>query len=308
MIEFKKAVYKDQIPTQYRRNPFIEALPPIKNEDDLYMDMLKAPFYSVDEIEQPKEAKQYSLNKIFAYFQPLDMHTKYAYKLDGMIREGYVGRNPLKRINPALTAENPLDNSDDYDSVKSAAFVGISGIGKTTSTKRILKMYDQVILHEELDSMLQVVWLKVECPLDGSLKQLCINFFVEMDNILGTHYHEKYGKPRNSIEDMVVMMTKVASIHNLGILIIDEIQNLNEAKSGGAKKMLNFFVTLNNTISVPTLLIGTLKAKRLLQQDLRQGRRMDGPGEDWERLENDAIWEYFVEGFGNTLGYETTRN
>lgn len=297
MTKFKKAVYKEQIPTQYRGNPLIEALPVIKSEDDLTLALFRPPFYTKDEIEQPREAKQYSLNKIFAYFHPLDIHISYAYEIDMMIREGYVGRNPRERINPALSAENPLDNSADYDSVRSMGFVGISGIGKTTTTKRILNLYDQVIMHDRPYNVIQVVWLKVDCPFDGSLKQLCINFFIEMDNVLGTDYHEKYGKTRNSIEYMVAMMTKVASVHHLGILIIDEIQNLNEAKSGGAEKMLNFFVTLNNTISVPTLLIGTLKAKRLFQKDLRQGRRLDAPGTIWERLENDELWEVFVEGF-----------
>ena len=298
MIEFKKAVYTKQRVIQYQNNPLIEALPPIKTEDELTLAMLREPRFSRREADLPPEIKQYSLNRLFIFFHPLDIHTAYAYKLDMMIREGYVGRNPNERINPALSSENPLECDTEYDSVRSAAFVGISGIGKTTSTKRILKMYDQVLLHDRPTTLTQVVWLKIECPIDGSLKQLCISFFIEMDNILGTNYHEKYGKRRNSIEDMIAMMTKVASIHYLGILIIDEIQNLSEAKSGGANKMLNFFVTLNNTISVPTLLIGTLKAKRLLQQDLRQGRRMDGTGGMvWERLENDELWEVFVEGF-----------
>ena len=36
----------------------------------------------------------------------------------------------------------------------------------------------------------------------------------------------------------------------VGILVIDEIQHLSEAKGGGSDKMLNFFVTLVNTIGL----------------------------------------------------------
>jgi hypothetical protein len=298
MIKFKKAVYTKQTSTQYLDNPLCEALPPIKTYDEITLAMLREPRFSRTEADQPKEIKQYSLNKLFAYFHPLGEHIELAYSIDKMIREGYVGRNPKDKINPILASEKPLDCDTDYDSVKSGGFVGISGAGKTTSTNRVLKMYDQVILHDRPTTLTQVVWLKIECPIDGSLKQLCISFFIEMDNILGTNYHEKYGKRRNSIEDMIAMMTKVASIHYLGILIIDEIQNLSEAKSGGTNKMLNFFVALNNTISIPVLLIGTLKAKKILQGDFREGRRLDGCSiDDWLGLKKDVFWNLFVEGF-----------
>ncbi|MGE4267051.1 MAG: ATP-binding protein [Deferribacterales bacterium] len=303
MIKYVNAVYKPQVPTQYRGNPLIEALPEIRNEDDLGLALMRLPYYTRDEINQPPEIKQYSINKLFAYFQPFDTHIDYAYQIDIMIREGYVGRNPLDVINPALKSVKPLDTGHDYESARTRAFTGVSGIGKTTSTKRVLSLYDQVILHEPTEeneglNIWQVTWLKVECPIDASLKQLCTNFFTEMDKILGTNYCEKYIKSRNSVEDMITMMAKVASIHYLGILVIDEIQNISKLKAGGYEKILNFFVSLSNTISIPVLLIGTLKANEMLQKDLRIGRRMDGPGGiEWHRFENDPLWELFVEGF-----------
>jgi len=45
----------------------------------------------------------------------------------------------------------------------------------------------------------------------------------------------------------MVKMSTLAHTHGLGLLIIDEIQHLSQAKSGGSEKMLNFFVTLVNT-------------------------------------------------------------
>ncbi|MBN1062511.1 ATP-binding protein [Clostridium botulinum] len=68
----------------------------------------------------------------------------------------------------------------------------------------------------------------------------------------------------------------------MGMLIVDEVQHLSTAKSGGAEKMLNYFVTLINTIGVRVILVGTRKALEILESEFRQARRGSGQG--------DIIW------------------
>ena len=59
--------------------------------------------------------------------------------------------------------------------------------------------------------------------------------------------------------------------------------------------MLNFFVTLVNTIGIPVVLIGTSRAKPILQGDFRQARRSSGLGSlVWDRMKNDGAWDIFV--------------
>ncbi len=53
---------------------------------------------------------------------------------------------------------------------------------------------------------------------------------------------------------MIPQMALIAKRHSLGALIIDEIQNISAAKSGGVQKMLNFIMNLINTIGVPVIL------------------------------------------------------
>jgi hypothetical protein len=98
-------------------------------------------------------------------------------------------------------------------------------------------------------------------------------------------------------------MVQIADTHCLGLLVIDEIQNLSTVKSGGAEQMLNFFLKLVDTIKIPVLRIGTNKAMAILRKDMRHGRRGTGEGAVyWDRLkrdtdENKATWEFFVKGF-----------
>jgi hypothetical protein len=94
---------------------------------------------------------------------------------------------------------------------------------------------------------------------------------------------------------LLIIMTQLVRQFQIGILVIDEIQHLSEAKGGGSDKMLNFFVTLVNTIGLPVVLIGTIKAMSILQGEFRQARRGSGQGDlVWDRMKNDAAWRVFV--------------
>lgn len=85
-------------------------------------------------------------------------------------------------------------------------------------------------------------------------------------------------------------------LHAVGVLVIDEIQHLKQARGTGPDAMLNFLVTLVNTIGIPVIIIGTLGALPLLQGDFRQARRASGLGNlVWERMEDGAAWRHFIE-------------
>ena len=93
----------------------------------------------------------------------------------------------------------------------------------------------------------------------------------------------------------MVLMIQLVNLYQIGILAIDEIQHLSLAKGGGSEKMLNFFVTLVNTIGIPVVMIGTTKAMSILQSEFRQARRGSGQGDLlWDRMHNDLSWKVFI--------------
>ena len=299
--------YIDQIVPDYKNNPLIEALPPIWSSGEV-VDMLSHNEGHHDgERQFDAHYRLHCVLRLFQYFQPLKQHVDIERHLSMCIRQGYLHRNPLSPEYACSLAQGHevILSRKDYTHLKafrptSAGFaiIGLSGVGKTSAVANILGLYPQVIEHSIYRGfplmLKQVVWLKLDCPHDGSVKGLCMEFFVALDRALGTNYFENSGS-RTTIDILMIRMAQAARRHCLGVLVIDEIQHLSLAKSGGSEKMLNFFVTLVNTIGIPVLLIGTSRAKHILQGDFRQARRSSGLGSlIWDRMNNDAAWDIFV--------------
>lgn len=286
------AVYKEQEIIDFKDNPLIEALPPILSPEEAYEKLSFYPPYDVKEANLPTHIRYHAIPRINKFFQPVMQHLDLEQRFSRLLRHGYVSRNPrLADYNRALNGAQDIRST-----ASSMTLMGFSGIGKTTAIERVLSLYPQAILHEHPLNLMQVVWLKLNCPHDGSLKSLCLDFFLKMDTLLDTNYYEKFGSRRNSISSMVTQMGKIARLHCIGAIIIDEIQHLLATRDNSSEKMMNFFVTLINEVGVPVILIGTMRAKTVLQQDFRQARRGSGQGDMvWQQMKKDDDWDLLIE-------------
>lgn len=314
------AEYKDQQVYEYKDNPLIEALPEILSDKEIRLKLPVYPYFNEDERNLPGEIRMHCIQRLFQYFQPSPAHRELEQRFSRSIRQGYVSRNIIspKYATDLVEGYKAITNGELNSQIKMIktkasgfTIMGLSGIGKTTAIERVLSLYPQIIVHSKYKnmniSMYQLTWLKLECPSDGSLKALCLSFFYTVDEILGTNYYEKHGRnSRISANSMLPILAQVARVCGLGVLIIDEIQNLSSLKSGGSDRMLSFFVELVNTIGIPVILIGTMKAAPILQKEFRQARRGSGQQGDliWDRMKKNGVWDIFLEGM---FEYQWTR-
>lgn len=305
-----EADYQDPLLDDYRNNPLLEALPPIWDDKTVAKKLASNPRFNISERELPVHLRMHCVQRISRdFFRPLSRHLELQQSLSRLIRDGYVGRNPLTP-NYAFRARKDAyelilrGNTSGYpvNTPTSAGFalVGISGIGKSSSLMRILQMYPQVILHgkykgQDMPAPYQIVWLKIDCPHDGSIRGLCLNFLLAVDSLVGTKYYKK--NTTKTTDELLPIMAQAAAVHCLGVLVIDEIQNLQEAKDDRAAQMLNFFVQLVNTIGLPVILVGTYKALPALNGEFRNARRNSGQGDaTWHPFQKDEEWEWLLQG------------
>jgi hypothetical protein len=312
------ATYREQEVPSYRNNPLIEALPPIRSPKEVIKLLYNAPDFSPSLRNLPAHFRMHCVHDIEQLFQPLSVHFDFESRFSCMIRQGYLNRNPMtpgfhRQIREAVDAFTPGDRSRTPTRATPKAhgfnMIGPSGIGKTDTTATVLQLYDQVNIHRAYKGQPfpyhQLVWLKLNCPYNGSPKALCKAFFMAVDDILGTQYSKYHYASRTNTDELIKAMQNVAAQHLLGVLIIDEIQVLQGIKWENAAIVLNFLVYLVDEIGVPVILIGTNRARKLFEQDARHARRGTGQGDmTWDFLKG-TDWSMF---FQSLLKYQYVRN
>lgn len=293
------AEYLAQEVSVFCGNPLNEALPPTLTPHEVTEYLLQLPAYSDADREKSQVARVEMTETAREFFVPNGKHLMVYYAITNMIRRGYVRRNPVlweywKQVHSNIKSfqeaikKKPFPNSR----ARGLAIVGRGGTGKSTTVEKVLQSLPQVITHVSYKGqdfiMKQLVWLKLDCPRNGSLRELCVNFFPAVDEILGTNYEKRYagvGGSYRTLEALIAGMARVAANQCLGILVIDEIQDLSEARSGGDITMVNFFVHMENAIGVPFALIGTQDAMPILSKQFRQARRVSEQGYIlWDRM------------------------
>jgi hypothetical protein len=303
--QFPPATYEEQELPQYRYNPLIECLPPIRSIETLAKMMRHDVPYDSSQRFLRDEVRKHAVQAIEQFYAPMPRHLTFAETFSAMLRSGYESRNPVNPIYwTGLAAQRAIlfshlsDKQQPTGPLKlGTSIVGPSGIGKSLAVDNTLKLYPQIVQHTSYRGnpfpFLQLTWLKLACPFSGSIKGLTQNFFHSVDWMLGTSYARHYVGSKTAIEMMPHIAT-VGVLHGLGCLIIDEIQHLKAAPSGGIQVMLNFFVEMENTMQIPILLLGTPKALGVLTSEFRSARRASGQGAMcWDRMQNDDCWKIF---------------
>lgn len=304
----ENAEYKtDRLISMYRHNPLIEALPAINTLDDIISEIKYHPQYSKEDRELPTEVRLHAVQTLSDFIEPTTNQVDTEFRFSRMIRHGYVSRNPIdakwkQQLRMGFPEGGLAALETEYKPVLRStaagfAMIGVSGVGKTTALETTLLLYPQVIEHARYDDkpfpFSQIVWIKLDCPSDGSLKGLCLNYLQAYDRLLNTNYRKQF---RNyTVDQLVPEMGLLAFSHGLGVIVIDEIQRLSSAKSGGAQRMLDFFVELINTIGVPVVLCGTFSAMNLLSENFASARRVEGQGDMfWWNYAKDEEWDEFI--------------
>lgn len=287
MIVMTKTVYSKATIPAHRGNPLIECLPDLEDKE-LLKSWIQKPTLSPEEKSESNRYRRLSISSLDQTFNyPLQTYREFFNRLEEALLSSYAAKNPL---DPSTI--HFLHNLDYDDTIlkpkgrfkpngKAITLLGKSGVGKSTMIERTLGVFRQLYLHDEyqnknLGGLKQITYLLVECPSSGSPKSLCIAILAELGRLAGLNKDE-FLNTRLSREQLELLVEMRLREYFVGVLVIDEIQNLLQAKSGMAD-LLAFLLLLVNRSGVVLVFSGNEDARDIFTQKHRIGRRGEAGG------------------------------
>lgn len=267
----------------YPGNPYIEALPPMMVGRELASALAFLPPYSPSDRERPAGERLQLLSQLYSIYQPLPMTIELYCQIYNTLLHSYSTYTPITEATYAHAAYSSIRSGTNAASIgggSSFSLIGVSGLGKSTALQRVLSLFPQTIEHKSYRGKMlcchQIPYLVVQTPHDASVKALILDIYLQIDALLGTTYHVHAEKTRATTDVLVSQLSLILRSNHVGLLIVDELQNIAYRKGTGGSKFLNFLVQLINSAGIGVCMVGTPRVFQLLQQEFRSARRATG--------------------------------
>ena len=129
----------------------------------------------------------------------------------------------------------------------------------------------------------------VQCPFDSSVKGLLLEILRKADESLGTTYYQYAVKSRASTVDTLIGTVSTVALNHIGLLIVDEIQNVANSKNG--KNLVGMLTQLINNSGISICMVGTPESTVFFEQAMQLARRSIGL--QYDKLEFDQYFHDF---------------
>ncbi|PKH88312.1 ATP-binding protein [Colwellia sp. Bg11-28] len=301
----EKAKYNKAILPEHQGNPLIEALTPKASKVKVMESFGHYPELD-EEIRKhldPLVREEYTV-RLKALRQPLPLYYDCFRAIEVAIKTGYSAKNPLSPTTAQYlhytVADRPeIEPHTGYFEPKGdgITLVGESGVGKSCMLEQVLNYFPNIIEHDSyqgqaMEHRHQVVWIKVDCPNNSSVRDLCEEILASLDLTLS---NEKT-KPEGTIGKLTRQIEQKIKSSFLGLLVIDEMQRLVFRRTGGENNLLNFLHSLMNKLGVPIFFCANPPFNQTLSRTLKAARRAESAGYfEMEALRRGSqSWEYFI--------------
>ena len=173
---------------------------------------------------------------------------------------------------------NKIENQS-YNGIMGGAdsftIIGTSGIGKSSTISRALNLIGANHVIEINDPYTKILpCLTVQCPFDSSVKGLLIEILRKVDEQLGTTYFKCVATGNRTTTDMLIGSVSQICLNHIGLLVVDEIQNVVNSKNG--KSLVGSLTQIINNSGISICMVGTPESERFFEQAMQLARRSVG--------------------------------
>lgn len=257
---------------------FTKLLPSMESGQKLITALSIIPKYDESICEQDQTARLVALSDLYQIYIPsqmsIEIYSKlYLALLRSMQKKGT--QMAIKQRYENYKAIQQQSYSGILGGSDSFTIIGTSGIGKSSAISRSISLITENQIIETDKPYTKIIpCLIVQCPFDSSVKGLLLEILRKVDEGLGTdHYHHAITS-RAATTDMLIGAVSSIALNHIGMLVVDEIQNVANSKNG--KNLIGALTQLINNSGISICMVGTPECTVFFEQAMQLARRSVG--------------------------------
>ena len=257
-------------------NELQQQLPEMLTGEELGNRLQVLPKYSDGDRDKSVSERLTLLNELYNIYVPSAMSNEIYTKLYLATLRSLGKKNTIEATQQYYQNYKAIKQQDHHGIIggsDSFTIIGGAGIGKSSAIFRAISLISQNTIEMEQPYVKIVPCIVVQCPFDSSVKSLLLEILRKIDEAIDSNYHEKAIKAR-ATTDMLIGSVSQACLNHVGLLIIDEIQNVANSKNG--KNLIGSLTQLINNSGISICMVGTPDCKPFLEQTAYLARRSLG--------------------------------
>ena len=258
-------------------NDILKLIPEMKAGNALISALSVLPAYDENIRSQNEAVRLIALSDLYRVYIPSPMTTEIYSKL-------YLAL--LRSLQKKMTKTVVIQQNQNYRAIQQQEYTGImggsdsftiignSGIGKSSAISRSLSLLQaDGIIETEKPYAKIIPCVVVQCPFDSSVKGLLLEILRKVDEVIGSDYYKNALRIRVTTDMLIGCVSQVA-INHMGLLVVDEIQNVVNSKHG--KSLVGMLTQLINNSGISICMVGTPESSLFFEQAMQLARRSLG--------------------------------
>ena len=236
----------------------IHILPTMKSGDDLFSALKVLPKYDESICTAEVPMRLMALSDLYRIYVPsqmsLEIYSKmYLALLRSLQKKGT--KLAVQQKNQNYRAVIQQEYSGIMGGSDSFTIIGASGIGKSSAISRAITLITENKVIEVENPYTKIIpCICVQCPFDSSVKGLLLEILRKVDEMIDSKYYQNALRARTTTDMLIGSVSQVA-LNHIGLLVVDEIQNVCNSKNG--KSLVGMLTQLINNSGISICMVGT---------------------------------------------------
>ena len=255
----------------------IRILPPMKSGSELLSALEVLPKYDAAICDADAPVRLMALSDLYKVYVPnqmsLEIYSKlYLALMRSLQKKGT--KLAVQQQNQNFKAIMQQEYSGIMGGSDSFTIIGASGIGKSSAISRAITLITENRIIEVENPCTRIIpCICVQCPFDSSVKGLLLEVLRKVDEAIESNYYQNALRVRATTDMLIGSVSQVA-LNHIGLLVVDEIQNVCNSKYG--KSLVGMLTQLINNSGISICMVGTPESAVFFEQAMQLARRSLG--------------------------------